>query len=164
MDFLIHFQVLSKGEAWAPPSGGQNRALQPWNAGRGRVGRNEKSRGGNRGRMGFVCYGVPIGSKEYVHHKLQEKAQEVVKKVDILRADSQARLYRSIALKMDYHLSLSLSIGYQTSARFLGRGAVAGQQIPWSNQGLGFECMLDLPVEPTSVSTSFLSEPPSENF
>ena len=98
--------------------------------------------------MGFVCYGVPIGSKEYVHHKLQEKAQEVVKKVDILRADSQARLYRSIALKMDYHLSLSLSIGYQTSARFLGRGAVAGQQIPWSNQGLGFECMLDLPVEP----------------
>ena len=95
----------------------------------------------------------------------------MVKKVDILRADSQARLYRSIALKMDYHqvhllvvLSLSLSIGYQTSARFLGRGAVAGQQIPWSNQGLGFECMLDLPVEPTSVSTSFLSEPPSENF
>ena len=83
----------------------------------------------------------------------------MVKKVDILRADSQARLYRSIALKMDYHLLLSLSIGYQTSARFLGRGAVAGQQIPWSNQGLGFECMLDLPVEPTSVSTSFLSEP-----
>ena len=74
--------------------------------------------------MGFVCYGVPIGSKEYVHHKLQEKAQEVVKKVEkvsnILGADSQARLHRSIALKMDYHLSLSLFIGYQTSARFLG--------------------------------------------
>ena len=116
------------------------------------------------GELGFVCYGVPIGSKEYVHHKLQEKAQEVVKKVDILRADSQARLYRSIALKMDYHLSLSLFIGYQTSARFLGRGAVAVQQIPWLKPGAGFECMLDLPVEPTSVSTSFLSEPPSENF
>ena len=113
--------------------------------------------------MGFVCYGVPIGSKEYVHHKLQEKAQ-VEKVSNILGADSQVRLNRSISLKMDYHLSLSLSIGYQTSARFLGRGAVAGQQIPWSNQGLGFECMLDLPVEPTSVSTSFLSEPPSENF
>ena len=100
MDSLMHFQVLSKGEAWAPPSGGQNRALQPSNAGRGRVGQNEKSRGGNRGRMGFVCYGIPIGSKEYVHHKLQEKAQEVVKKVEkvsnILGADSQARLHRSI--------------------------------------------------------------------
>ena len=78
--------------------------------------------------MGFVCYGVPIGSKEYVHHKLQEKAQEVVKKVEeisnILGADSQARLHRSIALKMDYHLSLSLFIGYQTSASLIGQGAM----------------------------------------
>ena len=52
--------------------------------------------------MGFVCYGVPIGSKEYVHHKLQEKAQEVVKKVEeisnILGADSQAMLHRSILI------------------------------------------------------------------
>ena len=28
---------------------------------------------------GFLCYGIPIGSSEYVSHMLEEKAQEVVR-------------------------------------------------------------------------------------
>ena len=43
---------------------------------------------------GFVCYGIPVGSKEYVSHMLKEKAEEVASEVeeisDILGQDSQA--------------------------------------------------------------------------
>ena len=42
---------------------------------------------------GFVCYGIPVGSKEYVSHMLKEKAEEVAREVeeisDILGQDSQ---------------------------------------------------------------------------
>ena len=62
---------------------------------------------------GFLCYGIPIGSPEYVSHMLEAKAQEVVSEVEeiteILGEDSQALwvvLHRSMAHKMDYHLSL----------------------------------------------------------
>ena len=62
---------------------------------------------------GFLCYGIPIGSPEYVSHMLEAKAQEVVCEVEeiteILGEDSQALwvvLHRSLAHKMDYHLSL----------------------------------------------------------
>ena len=112
---------------------------------------------------GFVCYGIPIGSKEYVHYKLQEKAEEVAKEVeeisDILAGDSQAlwvTLHRSMAHKMDYHLSLCYPSDIRPVMEFLDEvlwsmlEKAAGQQIPRTNQGLGYECMLDLPVESMS--------------
>ena len=62
---------------------------------------------------GFVCYGIPVGSPQYVNHELMKKADEVVKEVEeiseILSEDSQALwvvLHRSLAHKLDYHLSL----------------------------------------------------------
>ena len=43
---------------------------------------------------GFMCYGIPIGTNEYVTHQLQEKAVEIVddavKTVEVLAGDKQA--------------------------------------------------------------------------
>ena len=109
---------------------------------------------------GFLCYGIPIGSREYVGHMLDEKAQEVVREVEeiteILAEDSQALwvvLHRSLAHKMDYHLSLCYPSDIKPSATYLDSvfwsmlERVVGQQIPRTNMGWGFECMLNIPVE-----------------
>ena len=62
---------------------------------------------------GFMCYGIPIGTKEYVRHQLSEKVQEVAKEVEeivsVLDGEGQAiwTIARSsTAMKLDYHLSL----------------------------------------------------------
>ena len=62
---------------------------------------------------GFECYGVTIGSDNFVHHYLTEKAEEIketVKKTcELLTDDLQALwtlLSSSIAHKLGYHLSL----------------------------------------------------------
>ena len=75
---------------------------------------------------GFVCYGIPIGSSEYVSTMLEAKAEEVVQEVEeiteILGADSQALwvvLHRSIAHNMDYHLSLSYPSDIRPIAEYL---------------------------------------------
>ena len=109
---------------------------------------------------GFLCYGIPIGSTEYVKHMLESKAQEVVREVEeiteILGEDSQALwvvLHRSLAHKMDYHLSLCYPSDIRPTATYLDSvlwsmlEKAAGQKIPRSNLGLGFECMLDIQVE-----------------
>ena len=61
---------------------------------------------------GFICYGIPLGSDSYVRHALWTKAAEVErdinKVVEVLAEDSQAlwvAIHRSLAHKMDYHLS-----------------------------------------------------------
>ena len=116
---------------------------------------------------GFVCYGIPVGSKEYVSHMLKEKAEEVASEVeeisDILGQDSQAMwvvLHRSLAHKMDYHLSLCYPSDILTIAAHLDSvfwsmlERAAGQQIPRSDSGLGYECMLNVPVD-TMAESSF---------
>ena len=63
---------------------------------------------------GFICYGIPMGSDAYVGKALWEKAAgrqpgDLEKVTSILAKDSQAlwvTVHRSIAHKMDYHLSL----------------------------------------------------------
>ena len=109
---------------------------------------------------GFVCYGIPVGSPQYVNHELKKKAEEVVNEVEeiteILGEDSQALwvvLHRSLAHKMDYHLSLCYPSDIRPIAAYLDSvfwsmlERAAGQQIPRADVGLGYECMLDLPVE-----------------
>ena len=62
---------------------------------------------------GFDCYGIPMGTDAFVHQALQVKAAGVKRDMEqfckILAKDSQAlwvALHRSLAHKMDYHLSL----------------------------------------------------------
>ena len=109
---------------------------------------------------GFLCYGIPVGSPEYVSHMLEEKAQEVVSEVEeiteILGEDSQALwvvLHRSLAHKMDYHLSLCYPSDVRPIATYLDSvfwsmlERATGQKIPRTNHGLGYECMLNVPVD-----------------
>ena len=109
---------------------------------------------------GFVCYGIPIGTADYVGHMLEKKAEEVVQEVEeisgILGEDSQALwvvLHRSLAHKMDYHLSLCYPSDIRPIATYLDSvfwsmlEKAAGQQIPRTNQGLGYECVLNIPVD-----------------
>ena len=109
---------------------------------------------------GFICYGIPVGSDAYVRHTLWDKAREVErdvnKVVDTLTKDNQAlwvALHRSLAHKMDYHLALCYPSDILPVAQHLDAilwsalERSAGQHIPRSEEGLGIECVLDIPVD-----------------
>ena len=81
---------------------------------------------------------------------------EVEEISEILSMDSQALwvvLLRSLAHKMDYHLSLSYPSDIMPIAEHLDAvfwsllERAVGQQIPRSGMGLGCECVLDLSVD-----------------
>ena len=64
-------------------------------------------------RPGFICYGIPVGTREYVRHHLSLKVQEVAREVEevlsTLEGEGQAiwTVARSSTLmKLDYHISL----------------------------------------------------------
>ena len=69
---------------------------------------------GEQWLKGFVCYGIPVGTSEYVKHMLGEKVNELQEEVDRVREvlgeeDAQAVwciLKCSLAQKIDWHLSL----------------------------------------------------------
>ena len=116
---------------------------------------------------GFDCYGIPLGTDSYVSQALWEKAAEVkrdMKQVaEILSEDSQAlwvALHRSLAHKMDYHLSLCYPSDIKPVAVYLDEvlwsvfERVVGQHMPWVEEGLGIECVLDMPVD-SMVGCSF---------
>ena len=103
---------------------------------------------------------IPLGSNNYVRMALCQKAEEVksdVEKVaDILSRDSQAlwvALHRSLAHKMDYHLSLCYPSDIKPMAKYLDTvlwsvfERSVGQHVPRREEGLGTECVLDLPID-----------------
>ena len=74
----------------------------------------------------------------------------------ILAKDSQAlwvALHRSLAHKMDYHLSLCYPTDILPVAEYLDKilwkvfERAVGQQVPRKEEGLGIECVLNLPVD-----------------
>ena len=116
---------------------------------------------------GFDCYGIPLGTNIYVSQALWEKAEEVKrdmeKVADILHKDSQAlwvALHRSLAHKMDYHLSLCYPSAILPVADYLDSVLWAvferavGQHVPRQEEGLGTECVLEIPVD-TMAGRSF---------
>ena len=109
---------------------------------------------------GFVCYGIPMGTDGYVASALWEKAEDVAREVEkvtsILSEDSQAlwvAVHRSLAHKMDYHLSLCYPTDILPVAEHLDTilwaafERAVGQHVPRRHEGLGTECMLDIPVD-----------------
>ena len=70
---------------------------------------------GEEWHAGFMCYGIPVGSKEYVKHMLGSKVEDVKDEIQRVKSvlgtqDSQAMwtvFSSSIAQKLDWHLSLS---------------------------------------------------------
>ena len=79
---------------------------------------------GDDWQPGYLCYGIPVGTKEYCQHMLREKVQEVRVEVDRVKQvlgeeDSQAIwciLKCSLAQKLDWHLSLSYPSDIHVSA------------------------------------------------
>ena len=109
---------------------------------------------------GFICYGVPIGTDIFVRDVLREKVEEVARGADrsceVLGQDSQALwtiLRSSVAQQLDYHLSLCYPSDIRAAAEYLD-GVIwrvlefaAKTNIPQGNEGLGWECCLQVPVE-----------------
>ena len=109
---------------------------------------------------GLICYGIPIGTKAYTQHMLRVKAEEVAataeKVCSVLGEDKQALwvlLHRSMAHKMDYHISLCYPTDILPIVEYLDTllwgvlERAVGQHIPRREEGLGYECVLDLPVD-----------------
>ena len=77
---------------------------------------------------GYMCYGIPIGSPEYVKHQLSLKVQEVAKEVGeivkVLEGEGQAiwTIARSsTAMKLDYHLALCYPSDMAEAAKEMDR-------------------------------------------
>ena len=74
---------------------------------------------------GYLCYGIPVGTRGYCQYMLMDKVQEVRAEVDRVKQvlgeeDSQAIwciLKCSLAQKLDWHLSLSYPSDIHFAAR-----------------------------------------------
>ena len=108
---------------------------------------------------GFRCYGVYIGSDAYVRHMLRKEAERICGEIDqvmhLLRQDSQAAwilLSSAMAHQLDYSLTLQYPSDMLECATTVDRRLwaaleqVASQpRIPRGEEGLGVECVVDLP-------------------
>ena len=111
---------------------------------------------GNVWQPGFLCYGIPVGTRQSCQHLLLEKVQEVRAEVDRVKQvlgeeDSQAIwciLKCSLAQKLDWHLSLSYPSDIQVAANELDSilwdllQHCSRLHIPQGDEGLGVECVL----------------------
>ena len=108
---------------------------------------------------GYMCYGVPIMSAQFIRVVLMEKVKEIEAEVkkssDILgEEDLQAEwklLQCSTVHKLDWLLSLAFPSNIKEVARYMD-GTVwrvlerlARSDIPWGESGLGWECTLAAP-------------------
>ena len=108
---------------------------------------------------GFQCYGVAIGSADYVQHMLGEKVAEVRQDVDkvleLLNADHHAAwvlLSTSLSQQLDYLLTLQYPRDIYWPAGDMDAKLwemvehLAGHiRIPQGEEGMGVECVLQLP-------------------
>ena len=108
---------------------------------------------------GFVCYGVAMGSDEFVRSSLDGKVEElgesVLASMDLLGADLQAMwtlLSSSVSQKLSYLTSLQYPSDMRGAAiradQILWRmlEAATNLHIPRQDEGLGVECVLQPPV------------------
>ena len=106
---------------------------------------------------GFLCYGVAIGSKQFVDHFLGQKVQQLSEEMDkvmsVLKDDCQAAwtlLSTSMSQQLDYSLTLQYPQDILPFAAALDDRIwsslehISGQHIPKVDEGLGIECVLDV--------------------
>ena len=99
-----------------------------------------------------MCYGIPIGSPEYVKYQLSLKVQEVANEVDeivkVLEGEGQAiwTIARSsTAMKLDYHLALCYPSDMAEAAKEMDRllasmlQSATGLRIPMEDEGRGLD-------------------------
>ena len=124
---------------------------------------------GNQWLAGFQCYGVAIGSPEYVEYTLGEKVEElcqdVDKVMDLLKDDLHAAwvlLSTSLSQQLDYLLTLQYPSDMMGPARAMEAKLwemlehVAGQpRIPQGEEDMGVECVLELAGVPSLQRRSY---------
>ena len=109
---------------------------------------------------GFLCYGVPIGTDAYVKHVLYQKAKEITdgaeRASEVLAGDRQALwavLKWSISQQFDYWLQLVYPSLVREAASMIDNvlwrvmETAAGGQIPRTDEGKGWECVIDPPID-----------------
>lgn len=109
---------------------------------------------------GFECYGIGIGTAEYIENFLQEKVAEieevVTKSCELLEGDRQALwtlLSSSVSQKFGYLLSLQYPSDIKAAATRLDTTlwgmleTTTGLHIPQQDEGLGVECVPGPPVQ-----------------
>ena len=119
---------------------------------------------------GFVCYGVAIGSTEFVKAFLSEKVDtligEIDKVMDLLKGDNQSAwilLSTALSQQLDYSLALQYPSDILESANLLDARLwsaleqVCGQHIPKTDEGLGIECVVELRNVPQLAGKSYQS-------
>lgn len=115
----------------------------------------------NRWENGIMVYGVPVGSDTYVRHMLQLKVEEVAKRAlrakQVLHCEKMALwqvLKQSISQQLDWWLTLVYPSLVLEAAQEVDKiiwsvlETAAGSSIPRGNQGMGWDCPLEAPVEP----------------
>ena len=108
---------------------------------------------------GMECYGIGIGTDRFVSNYLASKVEEIGevarKTMDLLENDLQAQwtfLTSSISKKLSYHLSLQYPSDIRPHAVRLDQilwdmlQSATGLQIPRKDEGLGVECVPQVPV------------------
>ena len=71
-----------------------------------------------------MCYGSPVGTKEYVQHQLFNKVKEIASEIEqivkVMDGEGQAMwtiARSSSAMKLDYHLSLCYPSDVEIAAK-----------------------------------------------
>jgi hypothetical protein len=115
---------------------------------------------------GFMCYGIAVGSTEFVRAKLEEKVDEVAAEVEKVvkvlapKKDYQAMwsiLQCSLSQKLDWQLSLNYPSDVAAAASRLDRifwqvlELCLAQHIPLAEEGGQVECVLTAPGLPPSL-------------
>ena len=119
---------------------------------------------------GFLCYGVAIGSKQFVDNflglKVQQLSGEMDRVVAVLKNDNQAAwtlLSTSLTQQLDYSLTLQYPHDILPFASSLDDHVwsvleqICGQHIPKEEEGLGTECVVVVPQVPLLAGGSFQS-------
>ena len=109
---------------------------------------------------GMICYGIPIGTDNYVQHKLNEKVSEIADEVEtvceVLQEEHQSLwtvLRSSISQKLDYWLTLVYPSQMREAAERMDKlemkvmDTLLGMKIPLQGEGLGWDCPLWLPID-----------------
>ena len=111
-------------------------------------------------QSGMICYGVPIGSDQYVRHLLDIKVNELEGQAAVIskvlgdeRQAMWAVLRSSVAHKLDYWCTLVYPSLMEGAAQRMDKimldmlDGLVCSKIPLHDEGLGYECPLNVPVE-----------------
>ena len=109
---------------------------------------------------GFLLYGIPVGTPEYATTNLWKRAFKITadakKTLQVLKGENQAlwaALKWSISQRFDYFCQLSYPSDIRPVAEWLDGElwrfleAAVGAHIPQREEGRGWECVLDVPVD-----------------